>query len=103
MEVTISLTVEASQSEIQELRLTADSTREMQSIIVKAFAEHELASAPASEVAEQQLVAVEVSRSTLGVRGRILLGSGSRKSYLLMPPQTHKRNPFVALSFFAVT
>lgn len=63
MEVTVSLSVEASQSEIQELQLTADYTREVQSIVVKAFAEDGSASAPTSEVAEQQLVTVEVRKA----------------------------------------
>lgn len=60
VEVTVFLTVEASQSEVQELRLTADYRREVQSIIVKAFADRGSASSPASEVAEQQLLTVEV-------------------------------------------
>ncbi|CAM9426180.1 unnamed protein product, partial [Ectocarpus fasciculatus] len=59
VEVTVSLTVETSQSEIQELRLSAEHRREVQSIIVKAFAESGSASTPASEVAEKQLVTVE--------------------------------------------
>lgn len=60
MEVTVSLSVETSQSEIQELQLNAEYRREVQSIVVKAFAENGLASTPASEVAEKQLVTVEV-------------------------------------------
>lgn len=56
----MSLTVETSQSELQELRLTADYRPEIQSILVKAFAEDGLASAPTSENAEQQLVTIEV-------------------------------------------
>lgn len=60
MEVKVSLTVEVSQSEVQELRLTADYRREVQSIVVKAFADQGSASSPTSEVAEQQLLTVEV-------------------------------------------
>lgn len=56
----MSLTVETSQSEVQELRLIADYRREVQSILVKAFAEDGSSSAPASEIAEQQLVTIEV-------------------------------------------
>lgn len=63
VEVTVSLSVETSQSEIQELRLNAEYRREVQSIVVKAFAENGLASTPASEVAEKQLVTVEVRRT----------------------------------------
>lgn len=57
----MSLTVETSQSEIQELRLAADDQSEVQSIVVKAFAETEVGS---SEVAEQQLLTIEVQRNT---------------------------------------
>lgn len=60
VEITVSLTVEASQSEVQELRLTAGYRREVQSVVVKAFADRGSASSPASEVAEQQLLTVEV-------------------------------------------
>lgn len=56
----MSLTVETSQPEIQELRLTADYTREVQSIVVKPFAADGSASALTSENVEQQLVTVEV-------------------------------------------
>lgn len=60
--MTVSLTVETAQSEVQELRVSADYRREVQSIIVKAFAEGGSASAPAAEVAEQQIVVVEVRK-----------------------------------------
>lgn len=63
----MSLTVEASQPEIQELRLTADYRREVQSIVVKPFALDGSASALTSEAAEQQLVTVEVGGE--GLRG----------------------------------
>lgn len=60
MEVTVSLTVETSQSEVQELRVAADYQREVQSIVVKAFGQLGTASAAESEFAEQQLVTVVV-------------------------------------------
>lgn len=60
VEVTVSLTAEASQPEIQELVLSADYTREVQSIIIKAFADNDAASTPAAEVSEVQRVTVEV-------------------------------------------
>lgn len=56
----MSLTVDTSESEVQELRVTADYRPEVQSILVKAFAEDGLASAPVSEIAEQQLLTIEV-------------------------------------------
>lgn len=57
----MSLTVETSQSEVQELRVAADYQREVQSIIVKAFGQDGSASSGTmSEFAEQQLVTVEV-------------------------------------------
>lgn len=59
----MSLTVETSQSEMQELRLAADYQREVQSILVKAFAQDGSASAASSEFAEQQLVTIEVRRT----------------------------------------
>lgn len=65
MEIAVRLTVETSQSEVQELRLTADYRPEVQSILVKAFAEDGLASAPASEIPEQQLVTIEVKQDNL--------------------------------------
>lgn len=63
LEVRVSLTVEASQPEIQELRIAAEYKREVQSIIFKAFAADGSASEPTPRVAEQQLVTVEVSRT----------------------------------------
>lgn len=66
----MSLTVEASQPEIQELRLTADYRREVQSIIVKPFAVDGSASALTPEAAEQQLVTVEVGdKGAAGFKG----------------------------------
>lgn len=59
----MSLTVEASQSEVQELWLAADYQREVQSILVKALAQDGSTSAAVSEFAEQQLVTVEVWRN----------------------------------------
>lgn len=67
--VTVSLTVEASHPEIQELRLAADYSREMQSITVKAFALDGSSSTPSSEIAERQLITVEV-RATIGKVGK---------------------------------
>lgn len=63
----MTLTVETSQPEIQELRLSADYRREVQSIVVKPFAVDGSASALTSEAAEQQLVTVEVGGK--GLRG----------------------------------
>lgn len=57
----MSLTAGASQPEIQELRVSADFTREVQSIVIKAFADESSASPLASEVAEVQRVTVNVS------------------------------------------
>ena len=54
--------MEPSQPEIQQLRIAAAYKREVQSIVIKAFAEDGSASQPTSEVAEQQLVTVEVCR-----------------------------------------
>lgn len=62
MEVIVLLNVEASRPEIQELHVFADYVREVQSIIVKAFAHDVSASEPNSEVAEVQRVIIEVSR-----------------------------------------
>ena len=56
----MSLTVETSQSEVQELRVAADYQREVQSILVKAFGQVGSASAAESEFAERQLVTVVV-------------------------------------------
>lgn len=65
VEIIVSLTVEASQSEIQELRVAADYQSTIQSIVVKAFAETEDGSASqSSAVAERQLVTIEVRRNT---------------------------------------
>lgn len=62
--ITVSLTIDTSQSEVQELRVAADYQREVQSILVKAFGQDGLASATAvSEFAEQQLVTIEVRRT----------------------------------------
>ncbi len=63
----MSLTVETSQSEIQELRIAADYQGEVQLIVVKAFAETEdgSASALSSAVAERQLVTIEVRKSVI--------------------------------------
>lgn len=63
LEVRISLTVEASQPEIQELRIESEYKREVQSVIFKTFAEDGSASEPTPRVAEQQLITVEVSCS----------------------------------------
>lgn len=56
----MSLAVETSQSEVQELRVAADYQREVQSILVKAFGQVGSASAAESEFAERQLVTVVV-------------------------------------------
>lgn len=62
VEITVSLTVETSQPEVQELRVAAEYQREVQSILVKAFGEDGSAS---SEFAEQKLVTIQVWRTCL--------------------------------------
>lgn len=76
VKITVSLTVETSQPEIQELRLTADYTREVQSIVVKAFADDNSSSSLTSGVAEIQRITVEVGLSEWGRGGSVAVGRG---------------------------
>lgn len=71
MEFKVSLTVETSRPKIQELQLSADYRREVQAIVVKAFADDTSASAQASEVAEIQRVTVEVCPTSKAHRATV--------------------------------